>query len=87
VCSDLTHGLLIRFPTRDQLPEPLDHHEGGVAFVGVPHGGVDSHSAEYPHAADAENPFLSQAQLRPPGVELVHQSPVIRVIRLEVGIE
>ena len=51
-------------PGHDQLAQPLDHHERGVAFVGVPDGRVDAQRAQHPHAADAENPLLPQRGAR-----------------------
>ena len=49
--------------------------------------GIDAHGPKHPYAADAEDPFLPQPQLGPAGVELVHQPAVVRVVRLEVGVE
>ena len=37
----LADGVGERRALRRQLADPLDHHERGVALVGVPHGGVD----------------------------------------------
>ena len=41
-------------PGGELLAKPLEHHEGHVAFVGMPDGGLDRESAEQPHAADPE---------------------------------
>ena len=49
--------------------------------------GRDAHGAEHPHAADAEDPLLPQAELGAAGVELVHEPAVLGVVGLEVGIE
>ena len=69
-------------PADDQLAHPLQHHEGGVPLVRVPDAGVDPDGTQHPHAGDAEQPFLPQAQVRPAAVELVEQGPVVGMVLL-----
>ncbi len=76
-----------RAAARHELSHALDQHEGGVAFVGVPDGRVEPQSAQHPHTAHTENPFLSQPQLRPAGVKPIRQAAVGSVVLVEVGIQ
>ena len=58
-----------------------------MALVGVPDRGLDSHRAEDSDAAHAEDPLLAQAQVGAAGVELVHETAVVGMIDLDVGVE
>ena len=72
---------------RHQLAYPLDQHERGVPFVGVPGRGVVPKSAKYSDAAHAQHPFLPQPQVRPAGVEPMGQPAVGRIVLLEVRVQ
>jgi len=85
--THLPHCLVQWSPRRYQLPQPLDQHEAGMSLVRVPDSGIDPHGAEYSHTADAEDPLLAQPELGPAGIQFVHQAAVVRVVRLQVGVE
>ena len=81
VGAHLAHRLVERRAGHHQLAQPLDHHERGVALVGVPDGGIDAERAQHPHAADAEDPLLPHPEVGAAGVQLVHQAAVVGVVR------
>ena len=85
--AHLTARVGVAHALRHVLAQPLDEHEGGVSLIGVPDAGIDADRAEDTHATDTENPLLSEPQIGATGVQLVHQSPIVGVVDLEVGVE
>src|SRR3989449_4738111 len=74
-------------PSRHELTHPLDQHERGVSFVGVPGSRVVPQRAQHAHTAHTEDPFLPQSQIRPAGVEPVRQLAIGRVVLLVVRVQ
>ena len=55
----------------DQLADPLERQEAGVALVGVEHLRVQAERPQRPHAADAEHDLLAQPVLDVAAVQAV----------------
>jgi len=70
-----------------QLPNPLEHHERGVALVGVPHARVEPDGSENSDPTHPKEPFLPKPKIGSPGVELAQEGAVFGVIGLEIGVE
>src|SRR5215218_5028802 len=85
--ANLVYRLIQRRTRDDQLPQSLDEHESRVALVGMPHARIDAHGPEHPDSADTQNPLLPHPELRPAGVEFVHQAAIVRMVGIEVGVE
>ena len=84
---DLFERVVERPSLLDHLADALQRHERGVAFVQVPHGGLDAERAQRAHAADTEDDFLLDARLAVAAVEPRRQLAVPRRVFREIGVE
>ncbi len=80
-------GRVERDAALQEIPDPLEDDEGGVAFVQVVDGRVRAERAQRAHAADAEHDLLLDAGLAVAAVEARRQLAVPRRVLLEVGVE
>ncbi len=69
------------------LAHALEHEEGRVPLVDVPHGGSESQRAQRPHAAHAEHDLLLDARRAIAPVEPVGGGAVLGRVGLQVGVE
>ena len=82
-----TERVVKRCPAGHKFPHPLDQHEGGVPFVGVPDGRVVPQGAQHPHAPHPKDPFLPHPHVGPAGIQPVRQLAIGRVVRLVVCVQ
>ena len=71
----------------DQIADPLQHDEAGVAFVQVEDAGVDAERLQRADAADAEDDLLLDARLAIAAVEARRQLAIPRRVLFEIGVE
>ena len=76
-----------RQPGGDELADPLEAEEPGVALVGVEHVRLEAEGAQRPHAADAEHDLLAQAVVLVAAVEAVGDGDAVGRVALDVGVE
>ncbi len=69
------------------LPDPLDRHEGRVAFVHVVDGRLDPHRLQRANAPHAEQDLLADSMAGVPAVQLIGQVAVLGVVLGQVGVE
>ena len=74
-------------PAVDQLANPLQNHEGGMALVQVKDRRFDAERAQGANAADAEDDFLLDARLAIAAVQPRRQLAVPGRVLLEVRVE
>ena len=80
-------GGVERQPGGDELADPLEAEEPGVALVAVEHLRVDAEGPQRAHAADAEDDLLAQAVVRVAAVEPVGDRDAVGGVALDVGVE
>ena len=80
-------GLGERQAAVDQLADPLEAEEAGVALVGVEHLRVEAEGPQRPHAADAEQDLLAEAVLGVAAVEPVGDGAGLGRVVVDVGVE
>ena len=76
-----------RQPGADELADPLEAEEAGVALVGVEHLGLEAEGAQRPHPADAEHDLLAQPVVLVAAVEAVGDGDAVGGVALDVGVE
>ena len=74
-------------PGGDELADPFEAEEPGVALVAVEHLRVDPEGAQRPDAADAEDDLLAQAVVRVAAVEPVGDGDAVGGVAFDVGVE
>ena len=74
-------------PCGDQLADPLEAEEAGVALVGVEDVGLQAERAQGAHAADAEHDLLAQAVVLVAAVEAVGDGDAVGGVAGDVGVE
>src|SRR5687768_11017187 len=85
--AHLAHRFVEIHTSRDELANALDEHECRMPLVRVPGGRLDANSAQHPHPADAEDPFLTQSEIRPARVQLARELAILGIILREVRVE
>ncbi len=71
----------------DQIADPLQDHEGGVALVQMEHAGLVAQRLERPHSADAQDDLLLDARLAIAAVEPRGELAIPRRVFLEIRVE
>ena len=71
----------------DELADPLQPEEAGVALVGVEHVGLQAEGPQRPHAADAEHDLLAQPVVLVAAVEAVGDGDAVGGVAVDVGVE
>ena len=84
------HGLqrAVKIETQAHvLAQALQHHERGVTFVDVPHGGRKPQRPQRAHPAHAQHDFLRDAGFKATAVKLVRDAAVVVGIGVQIGVE
>jgi hypothetical protein len=80
-------ALEVHFLCLHQRTRPLQHQEGGVAFVHVPDRGLDAHGFQRAESAHAQDYFLLDAHLAIAAIKLVGDVAVFGGVFLEVRVQ
>ena len=76
-----------RGPCDDQLADPFERQEPGVALVGVEHLGFETERAQHPDATDAEHDLLAQPVLGVAAVQAVGDVGALGAVAVDRGVE
>ena len=71
----------------DELADPLQPEEPGVALVGVEHVGLEAEGPQGADAADAEHDLLAQSVVLVAAVEAVGDGDAVGRVAVDVGVE
>ena len=85
--ADAGQRVLERQALLEELVDALQHDEAGVAFVQVPHRGIEAEGAHGADAADAQDDLLLDARLAIAAVEARRQLAIPGRVLLEIGVE
>ena len=84
---DLLERVVERRPLLDQVADPLQHDEAGVAFVQMKDPRRHAERLQRPDAADAEDDLLLDARLAIAAVQARRQLAVPGRVLFEIGVE
>ena len=81
------HGAIEIQPLRAQQADAFQHQKRRMAFIDMPHRGLEAHCIQCAHAANAQHDFLLDAQIAVAAIQLMRDVAIFVCIFFKIRIE